>query len=29
VLGDLPANSRAALSRLADYFNTPVTQGPA
>ena len=29
VLGDLPANSRAALSRLADYFNTPVGHGPA
>jgi len=26
VLGDLPANSRAALSHLADFFNTPVEQ---
>jgi uncharacterized protein (TIGR03083 family) len=24
VLGDLPASSRAALSRMADFFNTPV-----
>ena len=23
VLGELPASSRAALSRLADFFNTP------
>ena len=28
VLGDLPANSRAALSRLADFFRTPVEQSP-
>jgi uncharacterized protein (TIGR03083 family) len=26
VLGDLPASSRAALSRMADFFNTPVKQ---
>ena len=26
VLGDLPANSRAALLHLADFFNTPVEQ---
>ena len=26
VLGDLPASSRAALSRVADFFNTPVEQ---
>ena len=25
VLGDLPASSRSALSRMADFFNTPVT----
>ena len=29
VLGDLPASSRAALSHLADFFNTPVRQSPA
>lgn len=29
VLGDLPASSRAALSRLADFYNTPVEQSPA
>jgi hypothetical protein len=29
VLGDLPASSRAALSRMADFFNTPVQQSPA
>jgi uncharacterized protein (TIGR03083 family) len=29
VLGDLPASSRAALSHLADYFNTPVQHGQA
>ena len=29
VLGDLPASSRAALSRMADFFNTPVEQSPA
>ncbi len=28
VLGDLPASSRAALSHLADFFNTPVEQRP-
>src|SRR5262249_8679146 len=28
-LGDLPINSRAALSHLADFFNTPVEQSPA
>jgi uncharacterized protein (TIGR03083 family) len=27
-LGDLPANSRTALSHLADFFNTPVEQSP-
>jgi hypothetical protein len=27
-LGHLPAKSRAALSRLADFFNTPVEQSP-
>jgi uncharacterized protein (TIGR03083 family) len=27
-LGDLPASSRAALSRLADFFNTPVEPSP-
>lgn len=27
VLGDLPASSRAALSRLADFFNIPAEQG--
>jgi uncharacterized protein (TIGR03083 family) len=26
VLGDLPASSRAALSRMADFFNTPAGQ---
>jgi len=26
VLGDLPAGSRAALSRIGDFFNTPVRQ---
>jgi uncharacterized protein (TIGR03083 family) len=29
VLGDLPASSRAALSRMADFFNTPVQPGLA
>jgi uncharacterized protein (TIGR03083 family) len=29
VLGDLPASSRAALSHLADFFNTPAGQNPA
>jgi uncharacterized protein (TIGR03083 family) len=29
VLGDLPANSRAALSHLAEFFNTPVEQRSA
>ncbi len=29
VLGDLPAGSRAALSHLADFFNTPAEQGQA
>jgi uncharacterized protein (TIGR03083 family) len=29
VLGDLPASSRAALSRLADFFNTPAGHTPA
>jgi len=29
VLGDLPANTRTALSHLADFFNTPVEQPPA
>jgi uncharacterized protein (TIGR03083 family) len=29
VLADLPASSRAALSHLADFFNTPVEQSPA
>ena len=28
VLGDLPASARAALSHLADFFNTPVEQTP-
>ena len=28
VLGDLPPSSRAALSHLADFFNTPVEQSP-
>ena len=28
-LGQLPASSRAALSRLADFFNTPIGQRPA
>jgi uncharacterized protein (TIGR03083 family) len=27
VLSDLPASSRAALSRIGDFFNTPVRQG--
>jgi uncharacterized protein (TIGR03083 family) len=27
-LGELPASSRAALSRLADFFNTPVEPSP-
>lgn len=26
VLGDLPASSRTALSRFADFFNTPASQ---
>jgi uncharacterized protein (TIGR03083 family) len=29
VLGDLPASSCAAVSRMADFFNTPVVQTPA
>jgi uncharacterized protein (TIGR03083 family) len=29
VLGDLPSSTRAALSHLADFFNTPVEQPPA
>jgi uncharacterized protein (TIGR03083 family) len=29
VLGELPASSRAALSHLADFFNTPAEQGQA
>jgi uncharacterized protein (TIGR03083 family) len=29
VLGDLPASSRAALSRMADFFSTPVQQSLA
>jgi hypothetical protein len=29
VLGDLPGSTRAALSHLADFFNTPVGQSPA
>jgi uncharacterized protein (TIGR03083 family) len=29
VLGGLPASTRTALSRLADFFNTPVEQRPA
>jgi hypothetical protein len=29
VLADLPASSRAALSRMADFFNTPARQVPA
>jgi uncharacterized protein (TIGR03083 family) len=29
VLGDLPASMRAALTRLGDFFNTPVEQSPA
>jgi uncharacterized protein (TIGR03083 family) len=29
VLGGLPASSRAALSRMADFFNTPARQSPA
>ena len=29
VLGDLPASSRSALSRLADFFNTPLEQRSA
>jgi uncharacterized protein (TIGR03083 family) len=28
VLGDLPASSRAALSRLADFFNMPIEPSP-
>jgi hypothetical protein len=28
VLGDLPANSRAALSRMANFFNTPAGRSP-
>lgn len=28
VLGDLPASSRAALSHMADFFNTPAGQAP-
>jgi hypothetical protein len=28
VLGDLPASSRAALSHMADFFNTPAEQAP-
>jgi uncharacterized protein (TIGR03083 family) len=28
-LGELPASSRAALSHMADFFNTPVEPGPA
>jgi uncharacterized protein (TIGR03083 family) len=28
-LGDLPASSRAALSRIADFFNTPVGHRPS
>ena len=28
-LADLPASSRAALSRMADFFNTPARQAPA
>ncbi len=29
VLGGLPASSRTALARMADFFNTPVEQSPA
>jgi hypothetical protein len=29
VLGDLPANSRPALSDMANFFNTPVQPSPA
>jgi hypothetical protein len=29
LLGGLPASSRAALSRMADFFNTPAGPGPA
>jgi hypothetical protein len=29
VLGDLPSSTRAALSHLADFYNTPVEQPPA
>jgi uncharacterized protein (TIGR03083 family) len=29
ILGDLPASSRAALSRMAEFFNTPARHGPA
>jgi uncharacterized protein (TIGR03083 family) len=29
VLGGLPASSRAALSRMGDFFNTPARQSPA
>jgi len=28
VLGDVPASTRAALSHLANFFNTPVEQNP-
>jgi hypothetical protein len=28
VLGDLPTSSRAAVSRMADFFNKPVEQTP-
>jgi len=28
VLGDLPASSRAALSRMGDFFNTPIRAAP-
>ena len=28
LLGDLPPSSRAALSHMADFFNTPVEQTP-
>ena len=29
LLGDLPASTRAALSHMADFFNTPAGPGPA
>jgi uncharacterized protein (TIGR03083 family) len=29
ILGDLPASSRAALSRMAEFFNTPARHSPA